>query len=481
MAPAPPRQTGVSSKGTPPGEEKKARAQPKDRPIQPKEVPPNTMLSIPRAAQEISFVAFEAGSSKENRKAVRVQAAKASAAARKATIARKQAQQQKSKPAVDKQQAQIPLPPSPKSPGGHAVRPAKRRRLSPEPNESRYREKQGTLDGRLVNSSSIPAGAQDTNGVQGIYGRGNGNVVSSTHYFATQHAPSRQLAPRTWLDPRLDAQSGADRPSFANHSVVPSTVHTSHQPSTPEPCDEVEEIELPLTPRSMDFPSPSRIALNRTDPFDCYPIPYQPIYDNLLHHMLTVFAPRGWPALNITRAEGLSWEHFMTQHALAEPALFLVRLLFASGDMIRLGIIDSACSLYLQNSAVKAINEALAHPSRAASDGLILAVGRIALHEACYGNRNAANSMHRPAQRRMIDMRGGMKALPFPTLVKRLMRWADRVMSMQAANKRFLPDDEDHGNETFTTQQSVKVLEEWVPQEGRALRRKISIQDLLTD
>lgn len=171
----------------------------------------------------------------------------------------------------------------------------------------------------------------------------------------------------------------------------------------------------------------------------------------------------------------------MTQHALAEPALFFVRLLFASGDMIRLGTLKPEVSLWLQAEAIKTINEALARPDRAFSDGLILAVGRIALHECMYGDRKAANLMHRPAQRRMIDMRGGMSALPFPMLVKRLMRWADRVMSTQGGTERFLPDEEDRENVSFTTAQSVNVLEEWVPNEGKAMRKKISISDLLTD
>ena len=47
---------------------------------------------------------------------------------------------------------------------------------------------------------------------------------------------------------------------------------------------------------------------------------------------MKVFAPRGWPALKITNDQGMQWEWFMTQHALAEPALFYVRLLFATGD-----------------------------------------------------------------------------------------------------------------------------------------------------
>lgn len=142
---------------------------------------------------------------------------------------------------------------------------------------------------------------------------------------------------------------------------------------------------------------------------------------------MTVFAPRGWPALKITQKEGLHWEWFMTQHALSEPALFYVRLLFASGDLINLGVLNREVSFWLQAQAITAINEALQDPKRATTDALILAVGRIAMHEAFYGNKEAANRMHRPAQRRMIQMRGGMKALPFPDLVKRLMRWGDNV------------------------------------------------------
>jgi hypothetical protein len=172
----------------------------------------------------------------------------------------------------------------------------------------------------------------------------------------------------------------------------------------------------------------------------------------------------------------------MTQHAMEEPALFYVRLLFASGDLIRLGALNREASFWLQSQAIKAINEALEDPRRSASDGLILAVGRIALHECMYGDRTASNAVHRPAQRRMIDIRGGMPKLGFPDLVKRLMRWADRVMSMQGNTGRFLPDDEDEGNATYGLRQTVEGYEAWAPPgSGQALRKRISIADLLTD
>ena len=239
------------------------------------------------------------------------------------------------------------------------------------------------------------------------------------------------------------------------------------------------EVAL-LTPPSSPMPSPLVRVNNvgRAEPFNQYPVHYLPIFDFILNHMMTVFAPRGWPLLKITNQEGLSWENFMTLHALKEPALFYVRLLFASGDLIRLKVLQPEVSWWLQSQAVLSINEALQDPERATSDAIILAIGRIAMHESFYGDKHAANTMHRPAQRRIIGMRGGMKNLPFPELVKRLMRWADTVMSKSSGTERMLEDDEK--NENYSMKQNVDVLEKWVPSEGEELRRKIKISDLLS-
>lgn len=235
-----------------------------------------------------------------------------------------------------------------------------------------------------------------------------------------------------------------------------------------------------ITPPATPGPSPLQMINNsrRQEPFNQYPVPYKPWFDHVLHHMMNVFAPRGWPSLKITNAEGRHWEWFMTQHALGEPALFYVRLLFATGDLVRLKCINADVTYWLQTQAVQAINEALSDPQRATSDALILAVGRIALHETLYGDRKAASTVHRPAQKRMIAMRGGMGALPFPELVKRLMRWADTVMSKLSGTERLLEDDEERPN--FSTEQHVEVLEKWAPMEGRELSKKIKISDLLS-
>ena len=236
------------------------------------------------------------------------------------------------------------------------------------------------------------------------------------------------------------------------------------------------DIVLLTPPGSPRLEMPLKTTL---DSFNCCPVPYKPWFDGILHHMLTVYAPRGWPTLKISNTQGLLWERFMTQHALAEPALFYVRLLFASGDLVRLGCLSREVSYWLRSQAIEAINQAIKDPARATSDPLILAIGRIALHESLYGDRHASNTMHRPAQQRMILLRGGMSQLQFPELVKRLMRWSDSVMSMRGGTERFIEDEAEKPN--FTVTESVDVLEKWVPDEGKALRRKLRIADLINE
>ncbi|KAI5361101.1 hypothetical protein Slin15195_G122130 [Septoria linicola] len=270
--------------------------------------------------------------------------------------------------------------------------------------------------------------------------------------------------------PILSRKSHKKKSKVNNNSF---TQDRSGRQATPKKDDATHIV------KGQKVASPEGIGVEHFDPFDCSSVPYEPWYDELLHHMMTVFAPRAWPSLHITPREGMKWETFMTRHAMEEPALFYVRLLFASGDMVRLGTITPGQSFPLQIKAIKSINEAICDPKRCTSDGLILAVGRIALHECIYGNRDEADLIHRPAQRRMIDMRGGMSTLEFPELVKRLMRWSDRVMSMQGGTQRLLPDDEERESRSYGIYESLDAFEAWAPEPGQALRKGIAVADLV--
>jgi hypothetical protein len=428
--------------------------------------------SRPRAQGGISFVAFDAGISKETRKAVRVQAAKASAGARKATIARKLAARKQDEDEAEKAAARDAKPTNP-IPSQQAEE-SGRTSLIPDPRKYTFAAlppvQQATVHSPSTASSRSSKGFSDTE---------TDSTQSSRSTALSVARKTVSCSARSWsLIHTCKCENCKQFTPASSRSTTPQCMD--------EDIDDFvmradAQIETARAIARYAVPRPATINSGRHDPFNCYPVEWQPWYDGLLHYMMTVFAPRAWPVLNITSDQGIRWEWFMTQHAMEEPALFYVRLLFASGDLIRIGSLNRECSYWLQSQAIKAINEALRDPKRSAGDGLILAVGRIALHECMYGDRNAANTIHRPAQRRMIDIRGGMTKLGFPNLVKSLMRWADRVMSMQGNTSRLLPDDEDEGNFTYSLKQSVDGFEAWAPATGQALRNKMAIANLLTD
>lgn len=433
--------------------------------------------SKPRAQQGgISFVAFDAGINKETRKAVRVQAAKASAAARKATIARKLADRKREEDEAEHAQKAAAQDAKPVIPvtSSQQARDFGRTPMLSDPRQHTFTTlppiQQITAHSPCSTSSRSSKGFSDAGTDVSRISRSTASSVAHEPVFSS----ARSKSPTRLCD--CEECKKVTPPSSA--ATSPDCLDEDIDEFMMRPDDQIETMRAIAR---YAVPRPATINSGRHDPFNCYPVQWQPWFDGLLHYMMTVFAPRAWPVLNITSDQGTRWEWFMTQHAMEEPALFYVRLLFASGDLIRIGSLNKECSYWLQTQAIKAINEALRDPKRSAGDGLILAVGRIALHECMYGDRNAANTVHRPAQRRMIDIRGGMSRLGFPDLVKRLMRWADRVMSMQGNTARLLPDDEDEGNFTYSLKQSVDGFEAWAPGRGQNLRDKMAIANLLTD
>jgi len=437
----------------------------------------NTSSSKPRAQQGgISFVAFDAGINKESRKAVRVQAAKASAAARKATIARKLADRKRDEDKAqhaEKAAAQDAKPANPVP--SQQAKDVARTPMLPDPRQHTF-VTHPLVQQQIVHSPSSTS-SRSSKGFSDAE-TDVSQISRSTVSTVARKPISCSARSRSPARPCKCEQCKKVTPASST-ATSPDCLDEDIDEFVMRPDDQIETMRAIAR---YSVPRPATLNSGRHDPFNCYPVQWQPWYDGLLHYMMTVFAPRAWPVLNITSDQGTRWEWFMTQHAMEEPALFYVRLLFASGDLIRIGSLNRECSYWLQTQAIKAINEALRDPKRSAGDGLILAVGRIALHECMYGDRNAANTVHRPAQRRMIDIRGGMARLGFPDLVKRLMRWADRVMSMQGNTARLLPDDEDEGNFTYSLKQSVDGFEAWAPREtGQALRDKMAIANLLTD
>lgn len=406
----------------------------------------------PPQLDTISFVAFEGSSNDASRKAVRKQAALSSAAARKATIAKKMAKQ--------KEQEQRQAEELKRTGKLAQVTPVKRQKKTDGPRRSEE-PWQSSISIMSMQSSTC-------------------HTKSDTGYSLAQKPSS---VPWQGIVPAYPQENDDwEDDTRASCAVVLSKDDRAHlalprkQNNWTVMADDFNK--LPPTPESLASPGSAGASMHNS--LNQYPVPYHPVYDKLLYHMMTVFAPRAWPSLNITNEEGLDWENFMVQQSFAEPALFYVRLMFASGDMIRMGVLEPNTVVKLRGMAINAINEALKDEKRSTSDGLILAIGRIAFTEALYGDKSVASTLHRPAQRRMIDLRGGMAGLDFPPLIKRLMRFIDRIMSIQDGTPRLLPDDEEVGHTSWSTTSAVKVLEAWVPQEAQDIRKKIAIADLIT-
>lgn len=320
--------------------------------------------SKPRAQQGgISFVAFDAGINKETRKAVRVQAAKASAAARKATIARKLADRKRDEDKAEqahKAAAQDVKPAMPVS--SQQARDFGRTPALPDPRQHTFTMlppvQQTNAHSPSSTSSRSSKGFSDA--------ETDVSQISRSTVSSVAHEPLSSV--------RSKSPTRLCRCEECKKVTPPSSAATSPD-RLDEDIDEFvmrpdDQIETMRAIARYAVPRPATINSGRHDPFNCYPVQWQPWFDGLLHYMMTVFAPRAWPVLNITSDQGTRWEWFMTQHAMEEPALFYVRLLFASGDLIRIGSLNKECSYWLQTQAIKAINEALRDPKRSAGDGL---------------------------------------------------------------------------------------------------------------
>lgn len=98
-----------------------------------------------------------------------------------------------------------------------------------------------------------------------------------------------------------------------------------------------------------------------------------------------------------------------------EPALFYTSLFLASGIPVAEGYFPLKAALWLRFKTVEAMKQAIADPKRSLSTPVILAVGRIALHEHIYGDRQLAHGVHRPAQKRYIACRN----VSVPSLMQR--------------------------------------------------------------
>lgn len=120
-------------------------------------------------------------------------------------------------------------------------------------------------------------------------------TASSDDRILRAHAPRDELASDRSL--RIAHQEAA------RHVLVPRRSTSGHSDGSGWEGD-LAMISAPPTP------DPQLLLGSAINPFAQYPIPWRPWFNELVHHMHAVYAPRGWPALGLTYEQGMEWERY---------------------------------------------------------------------------------------------------------------------------------------------------------------------------
>ncbi|CAK4032579.1 Hypothetical predicted protein [Lecanosticta acicola] len=197
-----------------------------------------------------------------------------------------------------------------------------------------------------------------------------------------------------------------------------------------------------LSPGAFEYalPDPAFLDASMRDPFDTQPVRHRDWYGKLISFWYNVVFARSIRVLKATKSELDEYTIWSRRQELQEPALFYSALFLASGIPVAEGLFPVEAALWLRYKTVEAMKEAVADPERSLSTPVILAVGRIALHEHIYGNRQLAHGVHRPVQKRMISLRGGLANMGLPNTTVQLIVWTDALLSAEAGTEPYFAD-----------------------------------------
>lgn len=140
--------------------------------------------------------------------------------------------------------------------------------------------------------------------------------------------------------------------------------------------------------------------------------------------------PSTMPAMNRPRSDSQIISSWMQPWYAAEPAilnglLLLVAPRFKSPDLIT----------YLHSATVSSILDALDSSERRSHPRLILAIGELAMYECLFEDIEIARTLHRPAQRKLIEEHGGSDNVEMPELVRKLIQWGETVVDMKMGHE----------------------------------------------
>ncbi|KAK5115057.1 hypothetical protein LTR62_001754 [Meristemomyces frigidus] len=233
-------------------------------------------------------------------------------------------------------------------------------------------------------------------------------------------------------------------------SKSPLSEHISllnpHQLESPSSRQQTLAAYVPAQTRdddaddSIDEIAPACLEILTRNPFSQCPVPFQSWFSPLLHDWCNITISRTCVLLDFRPSEIRQYIQWMGTTLLTDPALYYTSLFLASGSAVVRGSCNINRGLWLRCQAVGALKQALADPLRATSMQMIWAVSQVALHEHMYGDRELAVQLHRPAQQRMIKLRGGIETLRLPGVAMKVMLWLDTYMAAESGTQAYFAD-----------------------------------------
>ncbi|KAI9049171.1 hypothetical protein LZ554_007018 [Drepanopeziza brunnea f. sp. 'monogermtubi'] len=162
----------------------------------------------------------------------------------------------------------------------------------------------------------------------------------------------------------------------------------------------------------------------RVDPFQSYPIPWDPVYEPILDFYLThvlIDTPGIAKPGQVFRLRS-SWYPFIMK----SPITFYAALALA-GTLFYSRCPHPATGLTmlgLRQKAISSINSTLSDPDTCKSDETIGAVFCMSLLESMHGDANSYQ-VHMAGLAKMVRMRGGLGELGLDGLMKKMICWLD--------------------------------------------------------
>ncbi|KAH0042913.1 hypothetical protein KCU80_g2587, partial [Aureobasidium melanogenum] len=206
------------------------------------------------------------------------------------------------------------------------------------------------------------------------------------------------------------------------------------------------QLRAPLLNAFLLADAPLRLNIgSQRDPFSTLPVPWKPPYGIITSYFKYAIAPaivaESFEPEGKTRQEALEdieWPMALSVQT-NDPALFFAALAMSCVHLPETHEFSPQSNPFffrwLSSKCVEFLNKSLSNPSRACSDGTLVAVTFISFCESMAGSHRIAATVHQPGLRQMVNARGGLDSIAKASAVGERVTKAISALDIVVASK----------------------------------------------